>query len=127
LHPTTNRIATTALTVFIGAGSALAHHSAVLFDLSKTFTFAGTLTRIDWRNPHVEVFLDTKPDGGTAELWELETGAPAWFRNRTLAKSDLDRAMGTVVTVEGVRAKDGSHYGYLYAITFADGTRWDLR
>jgi hypothetical protein len=116
-----------ALAVFLGVGTALAHHSAVLFDLSKTFTFSGRLTKIDWRNPHVEMVLDTQPDGGAVEPWVLESGAPAWFRNRALAKSDLYEAMGTVVTVEGVRAKDGSRYGYLYAITFADGKRWDLR
>jgi hypothetical protein len=116
-----------ALTVCLGVGTAMAHHSAVLFDLSKTFTVAGILTKIDWRNPHIEIFLDTNLDGGPNEHWELETGAPAWFRNRALARSELDKAMGTVVTVEGVRAKDGSRYGYLYAITFADGKRWDLR
>jgi hypothetical protein len=105
----------------------LAHHSAVLFDLSKTFTLTGTMTKLDWRNPHTEVFLDTKSEAGTAEAWQLETGAPSWFRTRSLTRSDLEKAIGQVVRVEGVRAKDGSLYGYLYAITFADGTRWDLR
>ena len=125
--PTTNRLAATVLLVLLAAGAALAHHSAVLFDLSKTFAFSGTLTKIDWRNPHIEIFLELRPDGTTAESWQLETGAPSWFRNRALARGDLEKAIGTVVTVEGVRAKDGFQYGYLYAVTFADGQRWDLR
>jgi hypothetical protein len=99
----------------------------VLFDLSKTFTLTGTVTKLDWRNPHIEVFLDSKNEAGRVDAWELETGAPLWFRTRNLAKSHLENAIGQVVMVEGVRAKDGSLYGYLYAIIFADGTRWDLR
>jgi hypothetical protein len=107
--------------------SMLAHHSAVLFDLSKTFTLTGTMTKLDWRNPHIEVFLEAKSEAGRVEAWQLETGAPSWFRGRSLAKSNLEKAIGEVMMVEGVRAKDGSLYGYLYAITFSDGTRWDLR
>jgi hypothetical protein len=111
----------------LGPTSVRAHHSAVLFDLSKTFTMTGTMTKVDWRNPHIEVFVEARSDAGRVEAWELETGAPAWFRTRNLAKSNLERAIGGVVVVEGVRAKDGSLYGYLYAIIFSDGTRWDLR
>ncbi len=110
-----------------GAGRLLAHHSAVLFDLSKTFTLSGRLTKIDWRNPHIEVFVESRNGVGQTEVWELETGAPSWFRNRNLAKADLEKAIGQLVTVDGVLAKDGSRYGYLYRLAFADGTSWELR
>jgi len=99
----------------------LAHHSAVLFDVSKTFTMTGTMTKLDWRNPHVGVFVGVKSDAGTVEAWEFETGAPAWFKGRRLARSDFDKAIGQQVTVEAVRAKDGTRYCYLYRLTFPDG------
>jgi hypothetical protein len=109
------------------AGSLWAHHSAVSFDLSKTFAFAGTVLKIDWRNPHVEIFVEVKRSADKIETWELETGAPSWFRGRNLVKADFEKAVGQNVTVEGVRAKDGSSYGYLYKIVFPDGTSFDLR
>ena len=104
-----------------------AHHSAVLFDLSRTFTLSGTMTRIDWRNPHIAVFLDVKTDAGTVEPWEFETGAPSWFKNRNMSRTDFEKSIGRPVTVEAVRAKDGSRYGYLYKIAFADGVSVELR
>lgn len=107
--------------------AALAHHSAVAFDLTKTFAWRGTLTQVDWRNPHVVVSVAVKGDGDTLETWDLETGAPAWFRGRNLTRANLDKAIGQPVGVEGVQAKDGSRYGYLYRLTFADGQSWDLR
>ena len=110
-----------------GAGRLEAHHSAVLFDLSKTFTLTGTLTKVDWRNPHIEVFLEARNEAGHMETWELETGAPSWFRNRHLSRVDLEKAIGQIVTVDGVLAKDGSRYGYLYRLAFAGGASWELR
>lgn len=119
-----------ALVVLLGllrAQSLLAHHSAVLFDLSRTFTLTGTMTKIDWRNPHVGVFVEVKNEAGVVEAWEFETGAPSWFRGRNLARNDFEKAIGQRVTVQAVRAKDGTPYGYLYKITFADGNTAELR
>src|SRR5438876_5992244 len=96
------RLPLMALMVLIAAVSLLAHHSAVLFDLSKIYTVKGTMMKVDWRNPHVEVFVEAK-EASFAGTWEFETGAPGWFRNRSIAKADLEKAIGQVVTVEGVR------------------------
>src|SRR5262245_14481909 len=115
------------LVLCFAAVSLRAHHSAVLFDISRTFTLTGTLTKVDWRNPHVEVFVEVKREDNVIETWELETGAPAWFRARNLAKSDFEKALGKTIIVEGVRAKDGSPYGYLYKIVFPDRSSYDLR
>jgi uncharacterized protein DUF6152 len=120
------RLSLAAVSVLFAAVSLSAHHSAVLFDLPKTYTVTGTMMKVDWRNPHVEIFVESKEANFTG-TWEFETGAPSWFRNRNIAKADLDRAIGQVVKVEGVRAKDGSLYGYIYKITFADSTSLDLR
>ena len=113
-------------TVLLAHGSLSAHHSSVLFDLSKTFMLTGTITKVDWRNPHVVISLETKNGASKAEVWELESGAPSWFKGR-FGRSDFDKAVGQVVTVEAVRAKDGSRYGYVFQIKFPDGSSWELR
>jgi hypothetical protein len=121
------RTALVASLAIITADGVMAHHSAAMFDLTRTFALTGTLTSVDWRNPHVEVFVDVKNGEGEGDVWKLETGAPSWFRNRSLAKATLEQAVGQTVTVDGVPAKDGSLYGYLYRLVFADGSVWELR
>lgn len=111
----------------VGTSTLWAHHSAVLFDVSKTFTMTGTMNKVDWRNPHVGVFVEVKGHAGAVESWEFETGAPSWFRGRNLGRADFEKAIGQQVTVEAVRAKDGTRYGYLYKVTFPDGNTVGLR
>jgi hypothetical protein len=111
----------------LGTTAPSAHHSAVLFDVSKIFTMSGTLTKVDWRNPHVGIFVDVEGDAGTAGAWAFETGAPSWFKGRAIGRVDFEKAIGQRVTVEAVRAKDGTLYGYLYKITFGDGNAVELR
>jgi hypothetical protein len=121
------RIGTLTIFTLLSAVTLWAHHSSVLFDLSKTFLLTGTITKVDWRNPHVVISVNAKNDGSKAEVWELESGAPSWFKGRSLGRSDFDKAVGQVVTVEAVRATDGSRYGYLFQIKFSDGSSWELR
>ena len=110
------------LIVFVAAGSVWAHHYyAAVFDPSKTFTLTGTLTKVDWRNPHIELSLDAKSDRGQVEAWVIEAGPPVFFRNRNVSKSDFEKAMGQTVTVEVYRARDGTLFGSLLKITFPDG------
>ena len=115
------------LTVLFAAGSLSAHHSpSAVFDMEKKFTVAGTLTQVDWINPHIVVFLDAKKDDGSAETWKFESNPPSWFRRVGIARNDLAKAIGQNVTVEGARAKNGSLYGYLLKITFLDGNSLEL-
>src|SRR5262245_286928 len=118
-----------ALVTLVAAGSQTlaAHHSAALFDITKTLTLSGTLTKVDWRNPHVAIFVNVKREIGDVETWQFETGAPSWFRARMFGKKEFEAAIGHAVTVEAVRAKDGSLYGYLYRVTFVDGRSVELR
>ena len=109
-----------------GTDSLRAHHSAVLFDLSKTITVSGTLTHVDWRNPHVAVFVEVKDEADRGVTWEFETGAPSWFRGGNVGKADFEKAIGQPVRVDAVWAKDGTPYGYLYKIIFADGLTMEL-
>jgi hypothetical protein len=116
------RNALTALAVLLTAGSLWAHHSfTAVFDLSQQFTLAGTLTKVDWRNPHIQIFLEAKGDDGKVQAWVIEGMAPSGFRGRNVGKSDFENAIGQTVNLEAARAKDGSLYGLMRQITFPDG------
>ena len=94
--------------------------------MSKRFAVTGTLTQVDWINPHIVVLLDAKKSDGGAETWKFESNPPSWFRRVGLARNDIAKGLGQTVTVEGARAKDGSLYGYLLKMTFPDGNSVEL-
>lgn len=109
------------------AGTVWAHHSpSAEFDMAKRVTITGTLTKVDWVNPHIVVFLDAKANNGSVENWRMESNPPAWFRRVGVTRNDLAKGVGQTVTVEGNRAKDGALYMYMQKITFADGTSLEL-
>ena len=61
--------------IFFAAGSLWAHHSpSAEFDMTKRFTLIGTLTKVDWMNPHIVVNIDARGDGGKVESWRFESG-----------------------------------------------------
>jgi hypothetical protein len=108
-------------------GTVWAHHSpSAEFDMSKRVTVTGTLTKVDWVNPHIVVLLDAKANNGSIENWRMESNPPAWFRRVGVTRNDLTKGLGQTVTVEGNRAKDGALYMYMQKITFADGTSLEL-
>ena len=100
---------------------ALAHHSATAeFDSSKTFTVKGTLTKLEWFNPHVYIYADVTDENGKVTPYSFETGPPGNLRRAGVVKTMF--AVGDVVTIEAAVAKDGSkHLGLLKAVHFADG------
>jgi hypothetical protein len=100
-----------------------AHHSTTAeFDVTHRMTVSGTLTKVDWVNPHIVVFMDAKSDGA----WKFESNPPAWFRRVGVSRADFAKAIGQTVTVEANRAKDGSRYAYMLKITYADGNSLEL-
>lgn len=108
------------------AGALWAHHSpSAEFDMTKKTVVTGTLTKVDWVNPHINVFVDAKGAAGT-EAWRLESNPPSWFRRVGTARADFAKAIGQTVTVESNRAKDGTTFGYMMKITFQDGTSMEL-
>ena len=108
--------------VAIAAGSLWAHHStSAVFDMNKKIQVTGTLTKVEWINPHISIFMEAKGEHGV-EAWRFEGSPPAWFRRVGVNKNDIAKAQGQMITVDGVKAKDGSLYGYLQKITFADGS-----
>ena len=104
-----------------------AHHSpSAIFDMGKRIAVTGTLTRIDWINPHIVIAMEAKGDAGKIDHWTFESNPPSWYRSVGLARADFAKAVGQTVTVEAVRARDGTLFGYMQKITLPDGTSLEL-
>ena len=118
-----NRILTALLVfaVFI-PGLLLAHHSpSAIFDMKVKVPLKGSVTKVDWINPHIVVYMDVKGNDGKVENWKFESNPPRWFTKVGVTRADFAEALGQTVTVEIVKAIDGSKYGYLQKITFENG------
>ena len=113
------------LLVLVGFGSStpLAHHSVSgQFDMSKTATLKGVISRIDWINPHIFVHLDVSEENGAKTTFMLETFPPSQMRAVGLTKELLMGKLGEVVTISILPARDGTqHIGYIERITYQDG------
>lgn len=99
-----------------------AHHAfAAEFDGDKPVEFSGTVTKVEWINPHVWIHLDVNKDDGSTEPWAFEAGTPnVLFRRGFTRKSLLP---GAEVLVDGYQAKDGTNRANGRDITLADGTK----
>jgi hypothetical protein len=110
------------IAAMLAASSASAHHNmSAVFDFSDRVTLTGTLTKIDWRNPHIELIVDAKIDGSQVQTWSIEGPPPSFFRVRDVNKSDVETALGKTVTAEASRARDGSRSGLLRVMTLPSG------
>ncbi len=104
------------------AGGAYPHHNmTALFDLNDRVTLTGTLTKVDWRNPHIYLSMTVKKGDGQMENWEIEGPPPSFFRTRDIAKSDFENALGKMATAEASRARDHSLSGLIRTITLPGG------
>ncbi len=104
------------------AGAAVAHHSfASEFDASKKIKLTGTVTKVQWRNPHTYFFVDVKGEDGAIHNWALELGSPNVLMRRGWTRDSLK--IGDQVTVEGSRARDNSYKGNANSVMMADGKR----
>ena len=118
---------TVALSVVLTLGAvavpAFAHHSfGVAFDANQTITLTGTITRIEWANPHTHVHADVKDDAGRTATWTFE-GYPPTVLARTGWKRDVTIKVGDTITVFGYRARDGSAFAHVREVTVQDGKR----
>ncbi len=102
------------------AASVSAHHAfAAEFDAKKPVNFKGTVTKMEWINPHTWLHVDVKKSDGTVENWAIEAGTPNVLFRRGFTKESL--LPGTEVVIEGYQAKDGSHRANGRNLTLPDG------
>jgi Family of unknown function (DUF6152) len=99
----------------------LGHHSfAADFDIAKHVMLIGRVTKIEWLNPHVHVYVDVK-EGPRNVTWSIELGSPNGLKARGWTAKTLK--VGDVITVDGSRAKDGSHLANANSIVLPNGAR----
>ena len=99
-----------------------AHHSfAAEFDAKQPVLFKGTVTKMEWINPHVWIHMNVTQPNGKTEAWMVEGGAPTVLFRRGFSKTSLQA--GTQIVVDGYRAKDGTNKMNAREITLADGRK----
>jgi hypothetical protein len=98
------------------------HHAfSAEFDASKPIKLQGTVTKVEWINPHAWIHIDVKRSDGTVEKWMIEGGTPNTLFRRGVNKNSLP--FGTVIVVDGYQAKDGTLKGNGRDLTFPDGRK----
>ena len=102
------------------AASVSAHHAfAAEFDAKKPVSFKGTVTKMEWINPHTWLHVDVKKADGTVENWAIEAGTPNVLFRRGFTKESL--LPGTEVVIEGYQSKDGTHRANGRNLTLPNG------
>ena len=111
-----------ALGLLLAAAPLAAHHAfAAEFDAEKPVTLHGTVTKVEWTNPHTWIHVDVKGEDGQMTPWKVEAGAPNALLRRGFTKSYLPP--GSEIVVQGFRAKDGSNRANGSNITYPDGKK----
>jgi hypothetical protein len=99
---------------------AVAHHSLYAeFDESQSVTLKGVVSKVEWINPHVYLYLDVADANGKVSTWSIETFPPNTLRRAGLTRDRL--GLGETITLLGYAARNGSPLAFLRKITFADG------
>ena len=108
--------------LLLAAVPAWAHHAfAAEFDATKPIRLQGTVTKMEWINPHAWIHIDVKRPDGKVEQWMVEGGTPNTLFRRGFGKNSL--LPGTVIVVDGYQAKDGSQKANGRDLTFPDGRK----
>jgi len=120
----TKRLIVAALAgVLLVGGPARAHHAfAAEYDVHQRITVTGTLVSFDWSNPHAWLHVDVKDAEGKAENWAVEFGSPNALYRRGFRREDFP--VGTVVVIDGYKAKNGSLTLNARSVKLPDG--WSL-
>jgi len=118
----TSQLAWVAPLALLCALPVLAHHSfSAEFDAAKTVTLRGVVSKVDWINPHIFIYVDVKDDAGNVVNWNVELASPNVLLRQGWTRDSLKT--GDLVTVEGAHAKDGSNMANAQRVTLADGRR----
>jgi hypothetical protein len=100
---------------------AFAHHAfSAEFDGTKTIVVKGVLAKVDWTNPHIQIYLDSKGPDGKFQRYTFASGPPGMLHRAGIKKSDF--LIGETVTITGAPAKDGTQLlGWMKMIKYGDG------
>ncbi len=94
----------------------MAHHSfAAEYDINKPITLTGTVTKMEWKNPHIYFYLDVKDDSGKVVNWGIQGGSASQLYRYGYTKDTLQ--IGNQVTVNGFLARDGSNLANMVIVT----------
>lgn len=97
-----------------------AHHAFnAEYDASKVMSWVGTVTKVEWTNPHARFYVDVKDESGKVTNWNFELGSTVQLRRQGWTRDSLRE--GDQITVEGYPAKDGAKLASAKKVTFADG------
>ncbi len=117
-----DRVAAIGLLLVVAAAPLAAHHAfAAEFDARKPVRLEGTVTKMEWINPHAWIHIDVKRPDGKTEQWMIEGGTPNTLLRRGFTKRSV--LPGTVIVVDGYQAKDGSTKANGRDLTFPDGRK----
>jgi hypothetical protein len=106
----------------LSAVPAMAHHSfAAEFDASKRVTLTGTVTKLEWLNPHIWIYIDAKDEAGKITHWQCEGGAPNSLVRNGWTREALKA--GDEVTIQGSLAKDATNTCNASQVKLPDGRR----
>lgn len=120
LMKATHAVLAMAVSILAGAGSVSAHHSfAAEFDGSKPIRLTGTITKVQWTNPHSFFYIDVKDESGNVVNWACEGGGPGALSRRGWKRGDLK--LGDTLVVDGYLARDGSRLMDARRVTLPDG------
>jgi hypothetical protein len=98
------------------SGPAMAHHGVAGYDMTKTITLHGTVTKFDWSNPHVVVYLDAKNDAGELQHWTIEFASPVHMVRAGWSKSSMKT--GDDISIDTHPSRNGAPVGITSTITF---------